>query len=217
MRAANVAKNIEPKRQPAVSNLPMPVSETPLVIDLPDGQKLVVGKMDAGSVIEVATWRGTGRPDSRTSRLMLGMSSSQDAASANQGAKSANAESQSTPQSSETTQSIEKKINLSLPKIGSFAVKLPNINLSILKNIDIKGTHHHLLKVKKKLVAKSKELTPIESHAELDIEQWLTNIKKESEAKTARSRARAASTSAKQTAKKPTHRKASKSLPRKKK
>jgi hypothetical protein len=30
--------------------------------------------MAEGSVIEVATWRGTGRPDSRTSRLMLGMS-----------------------------------------------------------------------------------------------------------------------------------------------
>jgi hypothetical protein len=48
--------------------------EHPLVIDLPDGQKLVVGNMVEGSVIEVATWRGTGRPDSRTSRLMLGMS-----------------------------------------------------------------------------------------------------------------------------------------------
>jgi hypothetical protein len=48
--------------------------DQPLVIDLPDGQKLVVGNMVAGSVIEVATWRGTGRPDSRTSRLMLGMS-----------------------------------------------------------------------------------------------------------------------------------------------
>jgi hypothetical protein len=59
---------------------PEPVSpeptapEQPLVIDLPDGQKLVIGQMAAGSVIEVATWRGTGRPDSRTSRLMLGMS-----------------------------------------------------------------------------------------------------------------------------------------------
>jgi len=52
-----------------------PISpDQPLVIDLPDGQKLVVGNMVAGSVIEVATWRGTGRPDSRTSRLMLGMS-----------------------------------------------------------------------------------------------------------------------------------------------
>jgi hypothetical protein len=46
-----------------------------LVIDLPDGQKIVVGKMTQGSVIEVATWRGVGRPDSRTSRLMLGMGS----------------------------------------------------------------------------------------------------------------------------------------------
>jgi hypothetical protein len=51
------------------------MSETPLVIDLPDGQKLVIGKIALGSVIEVATWRGTGRPDSRTSRLMLGMAS----------------------------------------------------------------------------------------------------------------------------------------------
>jgi len=52
--------------------------DSPLVIDLPDGQKLIVGNLAAGSVIEVATWRGTGRPDSRTSRLMLGMSSGQD-------------------------------------------------------------------------------------------------------------------------------------------
>jgi hypothetical protein len=57
-----------------VSQLPLPISDSPLVIDLPDGQKLVIGKMAEGSVIEVATWRGTGRPDSRTSRLMLGMS-----------------------------------------------------------------------------------------------------------------------------------------------
>ena len=60
---------------PKVSQLPLPISDSPLVIDLPDGQKLVIGKMAEGSVIEVATWRGTGRPDSRTSRLMLGMSS----------------------------------------------------------------------------------------------------------------------------------------------
>jgi hypothetical protein len=62
--------------QPVISEIPMPISDSPLVIDLPDGQKLVVGKMSAGTVIEVATWRGTGRPDSRTSRLMLGMSTS---------------------------------------------------------------------------------------------------------------------------------------------
>jgi hypothetical protein len=56
----------------------MASGDSPLVIDLPDGQKLVVGNLAAGSVIEVATWRGTGRPDSRTSRLMLGMSSAQE-------------------------------------------------------------------------------------------------------------------------------------------
>lgn len=63
------------KGSPKVSKLPLPISDSPLVIDLPDGQKIVVGKMTQGSVIEVATWRGVGRPDSRTSRLMLGMGS----------------------------------------------------------------------------------------------------------------------------------------------
>lgn len=68
------SNNESTPQQPQVSSLPIPVPDTPLVIDLPDGQKLVVGNLAPGSVIEVATWRGTGRPDSRTSRLMLGMS-----------------------------------------------------------------------------------------------------------------------------------------------
>ena len=67
-------KKIEPTPAPVITSLPMASADSPLVIDLPDGQKLVVGTMAAGTVIEVATWRGTGRPDSRTSRLMLGMS-----------------------------------------------------------------------------------------------------------------------------------------------
>lgn len=67
-------KSSSPAAPAKVSQLPIPISDSPLVIDLPDGQKLVIGKMAEGSVIEVATWRGTGRPDSRTSRLMLGMS-----------------------------------------------------------------------------------------------------------------------------------------------
>ena len=50
----------------------------PLVVDLPEGQKIVVGNLDPGVVIEVATWRGTGRPDSRTSRLMLGIGKSDE-------------------------------------------------------------------------------------------------------------------------------------------
>jgi hypothetical protein len=63
--------------KPTVSRVPLPVSDSALVIDLPDGQKLVIGKMGQGTVIEVATWRGVGRPDSRTSRMMFGMSSAE--------------------------------------------------------------------------------------------------------------------------------------------
>jgi hypothetical protein len=48
-----------------------------LVIDLPDGQKLIVGELPEGTILEVATWRGTGRPDSRANRLLLGVGSAQ--------------------------------------------------------------------------------------------------------------------------------------------
>ena len=70
-------KVVEPQGKPVVSRIPIPVSDTALVIDLPDGQKLVVGNMTHGTVIEVATWRGTGRPDSRTNRMMLGMTNAE--------------------------------------------------------------------------------------------------------------------------------------------
>jgi hypothetical protein len=73
-----MAKKSQVPPAPEMTALPMTGGDSPLVIDLPDGQKLVVGNLAAGSVIEVATWRGTGRPDSRTSRLMLGMSSAQE-------------------------------------------------------------------------------------------------------------------------------------------
>ena len=70
-------KKNEAPSAPVVSKIPVPVSDSALVIDLPDGQKLVVGKMTHGTVIEVATWRGTGRPDSRTNRMMLGMTNAE--------------------------------------------------------------------------------------------------------------------------------------------
>lgn len=70
-----MAKKETAPEAPVVTTLPLPNSDNAMVIDLPDGQKLVVGKMETGTVIEVATWRGTGRPDSRTTRLMLGVSS----------------------------------------------------------------------------------------------------------------------------------------------
>jgi hypothetical protein len=70
-------KDKEVTERPTVTQIPLPISDSALVIDLPDGQKLVVGKMTHGTVIEVATWRGTGRPDSRTNRMMLGMSNTE--------------------------------------------------------------------------------------------------------------------------------------------
>jgi hypothetical protein len=75
-----MAKKSKFAATPEITTLPISGGDSALVIDLPDGQKLVVSNLAAGSVIEVATWRGTGRPDSRTSRLMLGMSSAQDKA-----------------------------------------------------------------------------------------------------------------------------------------
>lgn len=83
-----MAKKSQVPPAPEMTALPISGGDSPLVIDLPDGQKLVVGSLPAGSVIEVATWRGTGRPDSRTSRLMLGMSSSAATPTENSSAES---------------------------------------------------------------------------------------------------------------------------------
>lgn len=84
-----MAKKKQDTLAPAISTIPLPDQDSPLVIDLPDGQKLVVGNIAHGTVIEVATWRGTGRPDSRTSRLMLGVSSSNAASNVEAPAPSA--------------------------------------------------------------------------------------------------------------------------------
>ena len=65
--------------------------KAPLVIDLPDGQKLLVGELPAGSVVEIATWRGTGRPDSRTTRLLLGVTNDEQQAGTNSPAQAGGA------------------------------------------------------------------------------------------------------------------------------
>lgn len=54
---------------PGVTAVP---SGDELVIDLPEGQKVILGRLPPGTVVEIASWRGTGPPDSRTSRLLLG-------------------------------------------------------------------------------------------------------------------------------------------------
>jgi hypothetical protein len=183
-----MAKKEEVKNEPIVSNLPMPISDNPLVIDLPDGQKLVVGKMESGSVIEVATWRGTGRPDSRTSRLMLGMSTGQ-ADSATPAAKSPTSSQPSNEVNNDSVQQAAKKLSFNIPKLGTIAFKLPEINYSALKHLNFKVFYASLHKTRHKLVAKSKELAPVESVGELDIEKWLSNLKHEADKKVESSRA----------------------------
>jgi hypothetical protein len=61
----------------------------PLVVDLPDGQKLMVGALPVGTIVEIATWRGTSRPDNRTTRLLLGVTNDNSDKSESEGAISA--------------------------------------------------------------------------------------------------------------------------------
>lgn len=109
-----MAKKKEEAVAPAISTIPLADQESPLVIDLPDGQKLVVGNIAHGTVIEVATWRGTGRPDSRTSRLMLGVSSS------------ATVNSESEPSSTQEAETSNRKSSNPFSKfLGTLISKTP--------------------------------------------------------------------------------------------
>jgi hypothetical protein len=160
------------KMNPTITNIPIAVSENPVVIDLPDGQKLVLGKLSAGSVIEVATWRGTGRPDSRTNRLMLGMTDSTAVTAV------------ATTQSDVAKQSRK----LSLP-FGSFT--LPNLGGLLVKVKSVKNMIKSTITSVSKAIEKSKELTPVETTADLDINAWIENISREVEAKEAKRQASA--------------------------
>ena len=155
---------------PTITNIPIAISDNPMVIDLPDGQKLVIGKLATGSIIEVATWRGTGRPDSRTNRLMLGMSDASAIAATD------------SPQSTE----IKAKKKLSFSK-GSITV--PNIGGLLVMIKSIKQMLSSAVGSFKKAVEKGKELEPIETTADLEINAWIENISREVEAKEAKRQA----------------------------
>lgn len=120
-----MAKNQNPEPKPKVSKLPLPATDSPLVIDLPDGQKIVIGKMTNGSVIEVATWRGVGRPDSRTSRLMLGVGNGEVEEASNESASGQSENSLPKPSgiaqipyfASKFFTVVQKKLTREIPKI----------------------------------------------------------------------------------------------------
>jgi hypothetical protein len=158
-----MARKNEENSAPVVTSLPLPSSDSVLVIDLPDGQKLLVGKMNHGTVIEVATWRGTGRPDSRTNRLMLGMSSSDSEAQVNS-------------QESEDEMVVDKR---SIRYWIWLAAQ-------ITKNAkDLVVTS--LLRVKALISKKSNKANvskPVES-IEDDVQAWLDNIKSKQPKKSA--------------------------------
>jgi hypothetical protein len=40
-------------------------------VELPEGHQLIIGELPAGTVVEVATWQGVGRPDDTTNRFLL--------------------------------------------------------------------------------------------------------------------------------------------------
>jgi hypothetical protein len=43
-------------------------------VELPEGHQLVIGELPPGTIVEVATWQGTGRPDETTNRFLLSAS-----------------------------------------------------------------------------------------------------------------------------------------------
>jgi hypothetical protein len=150
-----MARKNEENSAPVVTSLPLPSSDSVLVIDLPDGQKLLVGKMNHGTVIEVATWRGTGRPDSRTNRLMLGMSSS-------------DTEGQVNSQDSQDDMVVDKRsVKYWIWLAGQISRKVKDLFVTLL------------LKVKS-LVSKnsisSKPSKPADT-IEDDVQAWLDNIR----------------------------------------
>ena len=150
-----VKKNSE-NSEAKVSNLPVNLIDAPMVIDLPDGQKIILNKLQEGAVIEVATWHGTGRPDSRTNRFMLGMSAGQS------GARTEKAES--------VSNSNEREMKIASSKIGRVRFLLQSAKSILLT----------LGEPLKAALQKSKELTPVDSTTELEINAWLESLKSQS-------------------------------------
>jgi hypothetical protein len=188
-----MATNNNPQNNvPKVSKLPLPATDSPLVIDLPDGQKLVIGKMSQGSVIEVATWRGTGRPDSRTSRLMLGMSSN-----APKDAMDSNDEQTPAPTKPVAPESgVERYVFLA----QQFLLKVWNAVKPALKKVTpatkkliAKLQSKGLPKVKLNRKPKAPKVSVVSATENTEIDAWLNKIAEKAERSVALSASRAKS------------------------
>jgi hypothetical protein len=186
-----LANNPTPEEKPKVSKLPLPISDSPLVIDLPDGQKIVIGKMIQGSVIEVATWRGVGRPDSRTSRLMLGVGNGNVNEDQNASAQG---------QSAGSTKPVK-------PKDWRVVLYYLAMAVSVIKSVPLKKLMEKISpaaiikkfpskpKIKKELnkteapsaqpVSNEGKSTSALTHVDADIEAWLNKISEKASQKSA--------------------------------
>jgi hypothetical protein len=165
-----MAKKQEETTAPKVTSLPLPISDTPLVIDLPDGQKIVIGKLQPGSVIEVATWRGTGRPDSRTNRLMMGMNNGETSA--------AQPNSEQTASTSQSTQASDWKTKATIA-----AKNLVSQTQAFVSQLSSK------MKKEKSVTAQiqpanQENASSLASASEVD--EWLQKVLERSEKKSAR-------------------------------
>lgn len=177
-----MAKKKEEIKEPIVSSIPIPPSESALIIDLPDGQKLLVGKIQTGTVIEVATWRGTGRPDSRTNRLMLGVSSESD------GQTPTTNEVASTPALKNLpfpqkilyllTKYSGKSLSLANRILKSLIVKIKEFDFKNLKLPSMKFLTESFRKTKKKVVenGEAKQVLKIEDDFDVDFQRILNEV-----------------------------------------
>ena len=185
------AKETEGQENARVSKLPLPLSDQPLVIDLPDGQKLVIGKMTQGSVIEVATWRGTGRPDSRTSRLMLGMS-------VNESNEPASTQTTGYAQVPSTPQEKLPPVQMIVAKVINTPKAALLIAQKVLKNV-APAMQSILNKFGKSTASKRrpdspKQIEDVRPHPvseDAEIEAWLNKLTEKAAKKTARDMAAA--------------------------
>lgn len=160
-----------------ISKLPVELSDAPLVIDLPDGQKIILSKLQEGAVIEVATWHGTGRPDSRTNRFMLGMTTGQSA------------EAQATTTESKPPKSVSESKSSALGRVDT-----------VMKSA--KSLITNLSQPLRAALKKSKELDPIDSTTDLEINAWLDSLKSEATTKAKPAAVRTPKSAAKRVAKK---------------
>ena len=163
-----MAKRDSESSEPVISSIPVPPSDSALVIDLPDGQKLLVGKIETGTVIEVATWRGTGRPDSRTNRLMLGMSNESDAKQPKEteAPKPVTARDLKFPKNIQFV--VNKLLTRAVPVMRKFIFKL----FEIIKNVKLKNAKFPKIKISKlKLENKFKKVSSPEISKSLELEE----------------------------------------------